>query len=624
MKTNPDNFSHGAGGDPADVSALSAPRTLRWKLADLFPDDDEFHRHKKAVQNRLPEIDRYPGRLAESAETLAAALGLIDDLARELSRLGAYASMRSDEDTRLQERQGMRQEIGLIRNEFSRRIAWLATELLGMDEAVLLGFAESHPALEPFRFYLNDLLRTRPHVLSRPEEDILAAAGLVTGAASAVFDLFHNAEQPREEITLRDGTAVRLTPAAYARWRASPVREDRKAVQEGFFKSYEAFKGTLGQTLYEGLKSHVFYTRTRKYDSSLEAALFGDNVPASVYTHLIEQVHRHLPLLHRYFGLRARALGVDRLAYHDLVGPLVPDAARRYTPEEAETWVRRSTAPLGPAYREALDACFGERWIDWNPVPGKRSGAYASGSAYDAHPYILLNYNGDYNSLSTLTHEVGHAIHSWFSNRSQPHATAQYSIFVAEVASTFNEALLNAEMLEATPPGEKGDRHRMFLLGNSLDGIRTTLFRQAMFAEFERTLHQEAEADRPLTGDRLSALYLDLLRRYHGHDQGVVEIPDPCAVEWAAIPHFHYNFYVYQYATGITAAITLAEAVRGGREGARDRYLDFLRSGGSDYPLAILRRAGVDLESPEPYALAMTAMSRKMDLLESLLKRSGR
>jgi oligoendopeptidase F len=361
----------------------------------------------------------------------------------------------------------------------------------------------------------------------------------------------------------------------------------------------------------------MFRSRSRGYRSSLATALDSDNIPETVYRNLIEQVHRHLPVLHRYMDLRARALGLDRLGYHDLHCPLAPALDRRYTVAEAGDLVRRSMAPLGKEYAGSLEASFESRWIDWHPTPGKRSGAYSSGGAYDYHPYVLMNFNGDYESVSTLAHEMGHALHSYFSNRTQPHATADYSIFVAEVASTFNEALLNAKMFDEAETGEE----RLFLVGTYLDQMRATLFRQTMFAEFELLIHEKAESGEALTGDSLNDLYLDLLRTYQGHDRGVMEIPEAYAIEWASVPHFYYNFYVYQYSTGIVAATALSEAVLDGRPGARERYLEFLGAGGSDYPLELLRRAGVDLESPEPYEMTLGAISRQLDRLEELLER---
>ncbi|MBD3866638.1 MAG: oligoendopeptidase F [Acidobacteria bacterium] len=593
-----------------------------WNLADLFESDKAFHAAKDEVRGRLGAIEPFKGRLDESAKTLLGALACMDDLGRELSRLHAYASMRSDSDTRVQGCQAMRQEIGLIWNDLSRRASWLRPEILAMDEDTLDGFLGQEPGLAPYRFYLEDLARKKTHVLSPEEENILAAAGLVTSAAPSLYNIFHDAELPRETITLSTGVEVELTPAEFTRYRSTNVREDRKALYEGFFKAYTNFRGTLGQNLYEGLKSHVFRSRTRGYDSCLGAALDDDNVPELVYTNLVDQMRLALPLLHRYIGLRGRALKLEKQQYYDRHSPLVASDNRRFTPDEAAGWVKRSMEPLGAAYADALGSCFEERWIDWNAAPGKRSGAYSSGAAYDVHPFILMNFNGDYDSVSTLTHEVGHAIHSWFSNKAQPHATADYSIFVAEVASTFNEALLNAAMLEDAK--NSGDTEQeLFLLGSILDGLRATLFRQTMFAEFELRIHQEAEKDLPLTGDRLSEMYLELLRTYQGHDQGLIEVDELYSVEWAAVPHFYYDFYVYQYATGIIAAISLSEAVRDQRPGAVERYLLFLQSGGSKHPLELLRCAGVDLESPQPYDDAMNAMTRYMDRLETLLRQNG-
>jgi oligoendopeptidase F len=345
------------------------------------------------------------------------------------------------------------------------------------------------------------------------------------------------------------------------------------------------------------------------------ATLDGDNIPIGVYTNLIEQVHRHLPSLHRYFRLRARALGLPRLTYFDLHCPLVSGPKREYGIDAAKRLVEEALEPLGDEYAQALRRGFEDRWTDWRPTPGKRSGAYATGAAYDVHPYMLLNFNGDFESVSTLAHEAGHAMHSYFSNRSQHFACADYSIFVAEVASTFNEALLIERLIsEAIDRDEK-----IFLLGHSLDGIRATLFRQTFFAEFELEIHRLVERGEALTGEALSSRFLDLLRVYHGHDAGASDVDELFAIEWACIPHFYYDFYVYQYATGIVAASSLAHDVAHGASGAKERYLAFLASGASDYPLELLRRAGVDLETPAPYDATFKAMDAKLDALEAIL-----
>ena len=558
--------------------------------------------------------------MATSAEALATALDEIDGLVKELNRLHAYASMRSDSDARVAACHAMRQEVVLLWNELSKSTAWVRPEILEIDPGRLREFLRTADVLAPHHHMLENLLRQRAHVLGPPEERILAEAGLVTGGAHSLYNVLHNAELPRPEIRLSDGERFQVTPAAFARHRATPVRSDREALFGKYFEAYDAFRQTLGANLYEAVKAHMFRARSRDYGSCLEAALDADNIPTSVYTNLVEQVGARLGVMHRYFRLRARALGIERAEYHDLHCPLVRERGRRYSVEDAAVTVRRAMRPLGDTYAKALDEAFRGRWIDWRPTEGKRSGAYATGAAYDVHPYILMNFNEDYESVSTLAHEIGHAMHSLFSNRTQPYATAEYSIFVAEVASTFNEALLNARLEEEA----ESDEERLMLLGTWLDQMRATLFRQTMFAEFEWRIHERAEAGEALTGDLLSEMYLELLRRYHGHDDGVMPIPDRYAIEWAAVPHFYYDFYVYQYSTGIVAATALAQSVLEDRSDARDRYLRFLGTGGSDYPLDLLRRAGVDLESPEPYERTYRAIESRLDRLEELLDRLDR
>lgn len=596
---------------------MSAPPVVEetWSLGDIFPSDAVFWTEKRRVDGALPSLAGFAGRLGASAGAMAEALEAISAESRALARLHAYASMNSDQDLRVATYQGMRQEVEIAHTEISRRTAYVRPEILALSDGVVEAFLAEEPRLAPFAPFLRNIVRQKAHVLSPAEENLLAEAGLVLGGSSQIFGILHNAEMPRATVDLDDGHRVTLTPAVFSLVRTSAVRADREAATRAYFEGYRAFEGTYGSNLFECVKTHVFRARARRYDSCLGAALDGDNVPVLVYTNLIDQVRRNLPSLHRYSRLRAKALGLGTLTYFDLHCPLGTGPKRDYGVDAAKRLVQDAIAPLGAGYTDGLKESFERRWIDWHPAPGKRSGAYATGAAYDVHPYMLLNFNGDFDSVSTLAHEAGHAMHSYFSNRAQPYPCADYSIFVAEVASTFNEALLIERLLALASDREE----KIFLLGHWLDGIRATLFRQTFFAEFELAIHQRAERGEALTGEALSKDYLELLHAYQGHDTGACAVPDLFGIEWACVPHFYYDFYVYQYATGIVAANSLARDVLNGRDGAPDRYAQFLASGGSDYPLEILRRAGVDLESPAPYEATFRAVDLKLDALESLL-----
>jgi oligoendopeptidase F len=598
------------------LESAPPPLSETWQLGDIFESEDELLRAKQELETEVPTLDQWRGHLADSPAVLAEALDRITDAYRRFAALRCYASLRSDEDTRVARHQAVRQEIDLLATQLSSQVSYLRPEILKFDPLRVVEFLSKEPRLEAHAFFLRDLIRQREHVLEPGEERILSYSSLLTGSAGSLYNVLHNAEMPRPEVTLENGESVRLTPVQFRMHRSSPNRADRKKVFEANYEGYSVLGDTLGQNLFNGIKAHLFRSRSRNYPSCLAAALDGSNIPTDVYRKLISQTRQHLPVLHRYFRLRARALGLERLEYHDLYCPISQSEPPRFTPDEARRVVHESLAPLGQRYLDSLHRAFDERWIDWHPGPGKRSGAYATGWAYDAHPYVLLNFTGDFESVSTLTHEMGHAMHSYFSNTALPFATADYPVFVAEVASTLNEALLSRRMLEiATEPDQQ-----VFLLGSFLDTVRGTLFRQTMFAEFELEIHERVERGEVLTGESLNEIYLELLRDYHGHDDGVMIVDDRYAVEWAAVPHFYYDFYVYQYSTGIVAANALAEAVTRGTSTAVDRYLTFLASGGSDFALNLLRQAGVDLETSEPYDATFEAVERRLDQLETLIR----
>jgi oligoendopeptidase F len=509
----------------------------------------------------------------------------------------------------------MQQEMAQIGANFGAETSFVEPEILKMDPAAVDSFIAKEPRLKVYSFYLHDILRRRAHTLTDSEERLLANSSLVSNAPSDIFGILSNADFPYPTVTLSDGKAVKLDSAAFNLYRAVPNRADREKVMSAFFGALGSFRGTFGSTLNGQVQSDVFYAKARQYGNALERSLDAANIPTTVYTRLIDGVNRALPTFHRYLNLRKRMMGVSELHYYDLYAPLVASADLTYTAEEAEKQVMAALKPLGPDYAAAAGRAFDERWIDLYPNPGKRSGAYSNGGAYDVHPYMLLNYNGKYNDVSTIAHELGHTMQSYLSNKTQPYPLADYPIFVAEVASTFNEALLIDHMLKTI----KDDATKLSLLGNYLEGIKGTVFRQTQFAEFELRAHEMAEKGEPLTGDALSQLYADITKKYYGHDKKVCIVDDYIQHEWAFIPHFYRNFYVFQYATSFTASAALSEKVLAGDAAATKRYLTFLGSGGSKYPIDLLKDAGVDMTSDEPLTLTMQKMNRVMDDMEKLI-----
>jgi oligoendopeptidase F len=596
------------------------PEQYKWKLEDLYASDEAWNEAKQELVSRFDEVTKYKGKLADSASELLACMEFDSEVSKEFERLYCYASMKSDEDKGNSKYLAMEQQMQQLGTDYNSKAAFITPEIAAMDKETIDRFIEQEPDLKIYKMFLYDVLRTKAHTLSDKEEKILAEAGLMADGPYTIYGVFSNAEMPYPEIELGDGNTVTLTKAAYAQYRASQIRSDREAVFQSFWGAFDKFKETFGTQLYANVKKDMFYARTRKYESSLQSALDKDNIPTEVYLNLIENVNKNLDSFHRYLNLKKRMLGVDTLKYSDVYAPVVKGIDLNYTYEQAKELVLDALKPLGPDYSKVVAEAFEKRWIDVYPTPGKRAGAYSNGSAYDVHPYILLNYNGQYDDVSTLAHELGHTMHSYYSNMNQPYPTADYSIFVAEVASTFNEALLIHKMLDEI----KDDDTRLSLLMNYLDGIKGTVFRQTQFAEFELRMHEKAESGEPLTGDVLTELYGEILKKYYGSDDGVCHIDDLYAVEWAYVPHFYYNFYVYQYATSFAASTALVENVLKKEKGAAEKYIKFISSGGSDYPIEILKSAGVDMTTDEPFNKTMAAMNRTMDEIESILEKKGR
>jgi len=593
------------------------PDALKWNLADVYTSESAWRAEKDKIEKELPKLREFQGTLGASAKTLADALEYMSRLDKELTRLYVYASMLSDQDTRLSGPQGMQQEMQQVFAKFGAEAAFVEPELLKVGKAAVDGFIAADPRLKTFAFYLNDIFRRAAHTLSDAEEKLLADAGPLAGSPNNIYTILTNADFPYPTITLKDGKTVKVDQAGYSDLRTSPVREVREAAMSAFFGALGGFSRTMGMTMNSSVQRSLFYSRARKYSSNLDAALNGPNVPVSVYTRLVEGVNRHLPTFHRYLRLRKKMMGITGdLHYYDLYAPLVADVNLRYTPDEAQKHIVEAMAPLGPDYTSVLQRAFKERWLDWYPTEGKVSGAYSNGGAYDVHPFMLLNYLGQYNDVSTVAHELGHTMQSYFSNKTQPYATASYPTFVAEVASTFNEALLVDYMLKQV----KDTPTRLSLLGNYLEGIKATVFRQAQFAEFELRMHEMGEKGQPITGDALAKLYHDITKKYYGHDQKILIVDDYIAHEWSFIPHFYRDFYVFQYATSFTAAEALSAKVLSGDKDAIRRYITFLSAGGSKYPIDLLKDAGVDMTTDEPLNLTIQRMNQVMDEVEKLLK----
>jgi oligoendopeptidase F len=600
------------------------PERYRWDLADLFPSDAAWRAARDDVARRIPALAAHRGELGESAESLLGVLDAAYGARLALERIAVYASARADEDTRVAATRELRQSAQKLMVDLDSALSWVRPELLALDPGRVRGFLAAEPRLAPYRFFLEDVLRWKPHTLDAGEERVAAEAGAFASAGRDVAGVLRDADLPWPTVKLSTGAEVRLDPSGYSLHRAAPVRADRDRVFEAFYGALGGYERTLGAALYATVKAHLFEKNARGFGSALEAALFRDAIPPAVYTQLLADVRRSLPTLHRYLALRRRMLGLEKLRYQDLYVPIVPAAEMRFEPEEARELTLAAVAPLGPEYVAGLKKGFESGWTDYLPSTGKRAGAYSTG-VYGVHPYQLLNFNGRYEDLSTLAHEAGHSMHTFLAHGAQPYPTSDYAIFVAEVASTLNENLLLHHMLGKA----KDDATRLFLLGSSLDSMRTTLFRQTQFAEVELAMHARAEKGETLTGENLSQLYLDVTRRMYGHEQGVCEVPDLVRTEWAFVPHFHLNFYVYQYATSLVAATSFAKAIReeaAARKGtkARDAYLALLRAGGSKFPVDLLRDAGVDMTTSKPFDAAVAEMNAIMDEMEKILARQGK
>ena len=591
----------------------------RWNLADLYPDVAAWNADAAKVESALGEIAKCKGHLGDSAARFKQCLDLQSNATKTYSRLAVYANENKAQDTGVAASQELTQRSAVLGAKFSEATSFVRPEVLKLGRKKVDGFLAQEKGLAIYRHPLDEILRAAPHTLDAEGENIIAQFDLSSGAAGEAYEMLSNADMPWPTVKLSDGTEVKLDQSAYTKYRESPNRADRKLVFDAFWGKFKEFERTFGVTFYDNLKEDTVYAKLRHYPDSLARALDANNVPPAVYDTLIKETNANLPTLHRYFKLRARMLGVQEMHYYDIYPPLVK-SDREYPIDEGKKLMLEAVAPLGPDYVAAMKNGLEHRWMDVYPRPRKLSGAHMAGAAYDVHPFLLINYTDNYESVSTIAHEWGHAMHTYLSNKGQPYPTSRYAIFVAEIASTLNEALLLDHVLKTA----KDDDERLLYLGSALEGLRGTFFRQAMFAEFERDVHKRVDAGESLTGAGLSKIYGDILRRYHGDAEGIVKIDEPYSVEWAYIPHFYRSFYVYQYATSIAASSLFAEAILKKEPGARERYLKMLASGSSDYPYELVKKAGVDLASPAPYRAVADRMNRIMDEIEAILAKRGK
>lgn len=583
----------------------------KWALEDLFLTDADWEAAVKQLEEQLAQLKGYAGKVSASADALYAYLTLADETENLFEKVLVYSNEKMHEDMGNSTYQGYAAQAQTAATRLSAAEAFFEPELLAMEESRLQGFFKEDPKLEKYRLLIDRIWRRKEHTLSAAGEEILAKTYEMATAPDDIFSMFNDADAKFGTIRDENGKEVELTHGRFVGFMESSDRRVRKEAFEALYQTYDQFKNTLAATYSANVKKAKFYADVRKYPSALAAALAPGNIPTEVYDNLIETVHRFLPAMYRYVALRKRALGVEELHMYDVYVPLVADQTKKIPFAEAKEIVKRGLAPMGEEYVSHLEEGFDHRWIDVYENRGKRSGAYSWG-AYGTHPYVLLNYQGKLDDVFTLAHEMGHALHSWYSNANQPYVYSGYLIFVAEVASTCNESLLMQYLLKES----KDKKEKAYLLNHFIDQFKGTLFRQTMFAEFEKITHEMYAKGESLTAERLCAVYMDLNRKYFGEEM----VSDPqIALEWARIPHFYTEFYVYQYATGFSCAIALSKRIlEMGEAGVAD-YMKFLKGGCSKDPIELLKMAGVDISTPKPVEDALQLFEELVSELEELL-----
>ncbi len=584
---------------------------FKWNLNSLYQSEDiwenDFNRSKEITE----KIIDFKGKIAESADNLFKVLKLSDEVERIIENLYTYAKMKLDEDTKEGKYQSLSDRAESLSVDIGAKTSFIVPEIMTMGDKKVRKYIDQKHELKLYNHLLNELLRQKEHILSEKEEAIIAQMGELASSPENIFSMLDNADIVFPKIKNEEGKEIEITHGNFIPLMESRNRDVRKDAFRALYATYSSYRNTFAMALNSEVKKNIFYSKVRKYDSALESALDGNNIATSVYDNLIDAVSEKLPLMHKYMDIRKKVLGLDELHMYDLYTPMISDVDMKIDYEQAKEMVLEGLNPLGDDYLDIVKDGLSSNWIDIYENKGKRSGAYSWGT-YDSNPFILLNYHDTLDNVFTLAHEMGHSMHSYYTHKNQPYVYGNYSIFLAEIASTTNESLLMDSLLKNTEKKEE----KLFLLNHYLEQFRGTIFRQTMFAEFERDIHREVESGGTLTADRLSEMYRDLNRKYYGNS---IVIDEEVDIEWARIPHFYYNFYVFQYATGFSAAIDFSERILNKEECALERYKTYLKSGSSDYPLEILKNAGIDMTTKKPIENALKLFKDLLDEMESLI-----
>ncbi len=602
--------------DFSNIPRKDIPVEYTWRIEDIYADMDAWNSDKKAAEVLIAQLDDKAKGWTESTGAMLAFLELKNEISLKLYMLYSYVYSQSNMDLGNTEWQSLKGDIRTVLVNLNTKLAFVNNDILALGQEKFDTYLKSEPKLEPYRFSIAEVLRSQSHILPEEQQQIVSMTGLFTTGFDQAAGILRDVEIPSVELTLPDKTTILLNYANYSMLRASKDQTVRMQSMKAYFENMKKFENTLATLLDSEMKSQFFQAKSRKYEDCLAARLFGDNIDPSVYYNLISVVKENLAPLHRYVALKQKMLKLDSCHYYDLYASSVKSVNKVYPWSDASQIILGALKPLGDDYQKGLQRAFGERWIDVYPNKGKETGAYSMG-VYGVHPYIKMNYDGTYSNLSTLAHELGHTMHSWYSSQAQPYVNSDYATFLAEIASTFNENLLMDYLLKS----EKDDLFKLYIMDNYLERVRATIFRQVMFSEFELNMHQMVEQGQTLTADWLNNRYLELTREYYGHSKGLVDVGEYIQNEWSVIPHFYLNYYVFQYSTGIIASMALTDQVLKKGKPAQESYLTFLKAGGSDHPIEILKRAGVDMTKPEPYHAALKRIDTMVGEMEKIVAR---